>query len=151
MSLVLPVSPALRVLLALPVPRVSMVWVSLDPRDLPVHLAPLAVLLLANLDPQVDLANLATTEPQVRRETPEPLVSRDPEEPLEPLEALDQLASPLLASLDPLVSLEQWDLVESLVIRDTPVFLACQALRVIEVLVLLDLRVRQDPRDQWAQ
>lgn len=75
----------------------------------------LAVPLLANLDPQVDLANLAAMEHLVRRETPEPLALRDLGESLDLLEALDLLASQLLASPDLQVFLEQWDLEESLV------------------------------------
>lgn len=71
--------------------------------------------MLANLDPQVDLANLAAMENLVPRETPEPLALRDQGESLDPLEALDPLASLLLASLDLQVFLEQWDLEESLV------------------------------------
>lgn len=70
--------------------------------------------LLANLEPQVDLANQAFLEHMVRRETLEPLVFRDQGEPLDLLEALDPLASLLLASLGLLVFPEVWDLEESL-------------------------------------
>lgn len=115
MSLVLQVSPALRVPRALLAPQVRVLLASPDPKDLLEHLVLLAVPSLVNPDPQVDLANPAAMEHQVRRETPEPLVLRDQEEPLDLLEALDPLASLLLASLDLLVSPEQWDLVESLV------------------------------------
>lgn len=62
MSLVPQVSPALRDLLALLVPQVTVVKVRLDLKDLLDLLVLLAAPSLANLDPQVDLANLATTE-----------------------------------------------------------------------------------------
>lgn len=114
-SLVLQVSPALRDLLALLAHQVRVPKVLLDPKD-PLDLLELLVApLLANLDPQVDLENLAAMAHLVRKETPEPLVLRDQGEPLDLLEALDPLASLLPASLDLQVFLEQWDLEESLV------------------------------------
>lgn len=115
MSLVLQVSPALRDPLALLVSQVRMPQVSPAPKDLLDLLELLDAPLLANLDPQVDLANLAVMAHLVRGETLEPLELRDQGEPLELVEALDPLASLLLASLDLQVFLEQWDLEESLV------------------------------------
>lgn len=115
MSLVLQVSPALRDHLALLAPQVRVPKVCLDPKDLLDLLDLLAAPLLENLDPQVDLANLAAMEHLVRRETPEPLVLRDLGVHLDLLEALDLLDSLLLESLDLQVFLEQWDLEESLV------------------------------------
>ena len=114
-SLVLQVSLDLRDLLALLAPQVRALKVLKDPRDLLALPELLAVPSLANLDPQVDLANLAAMEHLVRRETPEPLALRDQEEPPDPLEALDPLASPLLANLDLQVFPAQWDPEESLV------------------------------------
>lgn len=115
MSLVHQVSPALRDLLALLANQVRVLKVCLDPKD-PLDLLDLLVApSLANLDPQVDLANLEAMEHLVRKETPEPLVLRVQGEPPELLEALDPLASLLPASLDLQVFQEQWDLEESLV------------------------------------
>lgn len=74
----------------------------------------LDALLLANLVPQVDLANQAFLEHMVRGETPEPLVLRARGEALDLLEALDPLASLLVASPGLLVFPELWDLEESL-------------------------------------
>lgn len=150
-NLVLQVSLALRdqlVPLAHPetVPKVC-----LDPKDLLDPPVLLDAPSLASPDPQVDLANQAFLEHMVRRETPEPLVFRDQGEPLDLLEALDPLASLLLASLGLLVFPELWDLEESLDIKDTQVFLDCQVLRVIEGWELLDLRVRQDLKGLWDQ
>lgn len=115
MSLALPVSPALRDLLALLAPQVRAAKVSLDPKDLLELLELLVALLLANLDPLVDLANLVVMEHLERRETPAPLAPRDQGESLDLLEAPAPLASPLLANPDLLVFLVQWDLEESLV------------------------------------
>lgn len=151
MSLVLQVSPALRDLLVLLDPQVRVLWVSLDLRDLLDPKELLAAPSLANLDPQVDLANLAPLEHLVRGETLALLVLRDLEELLDLLEAPDLLASQLLASLDLLVSLDQWDQEESLVLKDIQVYLDCQVLRAIEGWELRDLRVREDLLDLWAQ
>lgn len=115
MSLVLQVSPVLRDLLALLAPQVRGPKVCLDPKDLLEHLELPVAPSLANMDPQVDLANLAAMEHQVRRETPEHLALRDQGVPLDLLETLDPLASLLLASLELQVFLEVWDLEESLV------------------------------------
>lgn len=149
-SLDLQVSPALRALRDLLAPQVRVLRVCLDPKDPLEPLELLVAQLLANLEAQVDLASLATLEHVVTRETPEPLALRDQGEPQELLEALDPLASLLLASLDLLVFLEQWDLEESLVLKDIQVFLDCQDLRVIEGWVFPELRVRQDLKDPWA-
>lgn len=108
-------SPALRDLLAPPAPQARALKVSLDPRDLLDHPDLLAAPSLANLDPQVDLANLAAMERQVRREREEPLALRGQGESLDLLEAPDLLASLQLANPDPLVALELWDIEESLV------------------------------------
>lgn len=124
---------------------------SLDLRDLLDLPELLAAPLLANLEPQVDLVNLAAMVHLVRRETLEPPALRDLGEFLDLLEAPDPLASLLLASLDLQVFLDQWDLEESLVLKDIQVYLDCQVLRVIEGWELLDLRVRQDLKEQWAQ
>lgn len=150
MSLVPQVSPALRDLLALLDPQVRVLRVCLDLKDLLEPREPLAAPSLANLDPQVDLANLVPMEHLVRRETLVLQALRDLEDLLDLLEALDLLASQLLASLDLLVFLGQWDLEESPVTKDIQVFLDCQVLRVIEGWELLDLRVRQGLLDLWV-
>lgn len=108
-------SLALRVLLAPPALQVRVLKVCLGPKDLLGHKELLDDPLLENLVPQVDLGNPVLMEPLVRKETLEPLASRDPEGPLDPLETLDPLVSLLLANLDLLDFLGQWDLVESLV------------------------------------
>ncbi|TWW71926.1 hypothetical protein D4764_16G0004230 [Takifugu flavidus] len=150
-NLVLQVSLALRDQLVPLAHQVTVPKVCLDPKDLLDPLVLLDAPLLANLDPQVGLANQAFLEHMVRRETLEPLVLRDQGEPLDLLEAPDQLASLLLASLGLLVFPELWDPEESLDIKDTQVFLDCQVLRVIEGWELLDLRVRQDLKGLWDQ
>lgn len=108
-SLVPQVSPALRALQALLVPQVRMLLDFLGPRAPPDHQDLLATLLLASPEPQVDLANPASPELLVTRETLALLAPRDPGECLDLLEAPDLLASLQLASLDLLVCLEQWD------------------------------------------
>ena len=115
MSLGLQGSPAPRDLLALLAPLVRVPKVCLDPKDLLDLPELLAVPSLANLDPLVVLANLAPLESLVRRETVDPLALKDLGEPQEPMEALDLLASLLLASPDLQVFLVQRDLEESLV------------------------------------
>lgn len=114
-SLVLQVNLVPRDLLALLALQVKMAKVSVDPKDLLDLLDLLAAPSLANLDLQVDLANLAALENLVREETLEPLAPRDLGESLDLLEALDQLVSLLLASLVLQVYLEQWVPEESLV------------------------------------
>lgn len=99
----------------------------------------------------MDLVNLVTLEHQVRWEALAPLALRDQGELLDLLEALDPLASLLLASLDQQAFPAVWDLEESPVSKDIQVYLDCQVLKVIEEWELLDLRVRQDLKDPWAQ
>lgn len=107
------VSLALRDLLAPLAPQVRALKACLDPKDLLDPKDPPDVPLLANLEPQVDLANPVPTDCLVRRETLEPLEPRDQGEPPEPPEAPDLLVSLLLANPDLQVSLEQWDQGES--------------------------------------
>ncbi|KAG7224089.1 hypothetical protein INR49_019824, partial [Caranx melampygus] len=125
-NLDLQVSLAPRDLLALLAPQVRMPLACLDPKDPLDPLELLAAQFLASLDPLVDLANLEAMVHLVRRETLEPLALRDLGEPQELLEALDPLASLLLANPDLLV------------------------LRVIEGWEFPELRVRQDLKDLWA-
>lgn len=108
-------SPALRDLRDLLAPQVRVLSVCLEPKDLLEPLELLVAPLLANLVPQVDLENLAATDFLVKRETPEPLALKDQGESLDPPEALDLLASLLLASLDLQVFLDKWDPEDSLV------------------------------------
>lgn len=81
-----------------------------DPPDLPDSLVAQS---LANLELQVDLANLASPEHLVRREKLELLAFRVLGEPLDHLESQDLLVCLPLANLDLLVFLDQWDLGES--------------------------------------
>lgn len=148
MSLVPQVSQALRALLAPPESQGRVLKVCPAHRDLLGPPEPLDDPSLANLEPQVDLANPALMEPLVRKETPEPLAPRDPGEPQEPQDPLDLLDSLPLANLDLLDSPELWDLEESLVLKDILVSLVCQVPKETWGWVLQDLRVRQDLRDQ---
>lgn len=150
MSLDPQVSLALKALLVPPVSPVRVLKVCLAPRDLLDPLELLADPSLANLDPQVDLASPALTEPLVRKETLEPLAPRDLEEPQDLQDLLDPLDSLQLANLDLLDSLELWDHVESLVLKDILVFLGCQVPKETWGLVFKDHRVRQDHRDLQA-
>lgn len=109
-SLVSQVSPALRDPPAHQVPLGRMAKVSPALKDLPDLPDSLVAQLLANLELQVDLANLVFLVSLVRREKLEPLASRALGDPLEPLEAQDPLVCPLLANLGLPVFLEQWDL-----------------------------------------
>lgn len=150
MNLAPPVSLVLRALQALPESQGRVLKVCPAPRGLLGPQEHLDVPLLANPEPQVDLANPALMVPLVRKETLEPLVPRDPEEPQDPQEPPDPPDSLRQANLDPLDCPELWALVENLVLKDILASLGCLVPKETWGWVLQDHRVRQDLRDPQA-